>query len=321
MSSRVNLSPTWTRGSSPAARALEERLDTLAKSRVTALLQGEPGAGKSLAAREIHRRSEFCEEPLVAVSLVELAPSLIEAELFGHEAGAFTGALRSRVGRFVAAGRGTLVLEGVEALPSALQVKLLRALQEREVEVLGGEGVQPFQARILATASCQLLQRVREGRFREDLYYRLAVVVLDLPTLRERPEDLPALLAALGARHAALLGRAERPWSAAALELVARHAWPGNLRELENAVERLLALGSGEIQPQELDFLSETRQEALEPLVQAFLSQGIEWRAFERALWTQILVETRGNVSEAARRLGLTRKQFEALARRVEEPS
>jgi two-component system C4-dicarboxylate transport response regulator DctD len=304
----------WIEGSSPAAHALEGLLGQVAGTDVPVLLQGESGSGKSSAAREIHRRSGRHAQALLETQLSTLAPTLIESELFGHASGAFTGAQRARAGRFQRAGAGTIVLDGIETLAEELQVKLLRVLQERVVEPVGSEEVLPQEARVIATSGVDLREAVRAGRFRGDLYFRLAVVVIEVPPLRARGEDLALFAARILELSAARLGVAERPLSAQALARLAAHRWPGNLRELENALERVLVLGagrSGEIEAAEFEFLDETRSDALLPLARTLLARGIALPDFERALFAEALRESRGNVSAAARALGLSRKAFE----------
>ncbi len=315
----------WIEGRSPAARTLEGLLGQVAASEVPVLLQGESGSGKSACARAIHQRSARAGEPLVATQLSTLPPSLIESELFGHAAGAFTGAQRARAGRFERAGAGTIVLEGIETLAEELQAKLLRVLQERLVEPVGSEESLPVRARVLATSAVDLREAVRAGRFRSDLYFRLAVVVIDVPPLRARAEDLPEFAERILAAAAARLGLSPRRLSGAAREALAAHRWPGNLRELENALERVLVLGAGravEIEAGEFGFLDEARADALLPLARALLARGVGLSEFERTLLAEALHESRGNVAAAARALGLSRKAFEqrqARARAVEE--
>jgi DNA-binding NtrC family response regulator len=304
----------WIEGRSPAARALEDLLRQVAGSDVPILIQGESGSGKSSAAREIHQRSARRAEPLIETQLSTLAPTLIESELFGHVPGAFTGAQRARAGRFQRAGAGTIVLDGIETLAEELQVKLLRVLQERVIEPVGSEEALPLGARVIATSGIDLREAVRAGRFRSDLYFRLAVVVIEIPTLRARAEDLALFAARILELAAARLCVAPRALSAAAAARLAAHRWPGNLRELENALERVLVLGAGrsdEIGAGEFEFLDETRRDALLPLARALLARGICLPEFERALLAEALRESRGNVSAAARALGLSRKAFE----------
>jgi len=304
----------WIEGKSPAAHALEGLLGQVAGSSVPVLLQGESGSGKSSAAREIHGRSAQRGEPLIETQLSTLAPTLIESELFGHSAGAFTGAQRARAGRFQRAGAGTIVLDGIETLAEELQVKLLRVLQERVVEPVGSEEALPLEARVIATSGVDLREAVRAGRFRGDLYFRLAVVVIEVPPLRARGDDLELFAVRILAAAAARLGVAPRALGADALARLAAHRWPGNLRELENALERVLVLGAGRagaIEAAEFEFLDETRADALLPLARTLLARGIALADFERALYAEALRESRGNVSAAARALGLSRKAFE----------
>ena len=310
-----------------AAREFEERLRRVAGSDVTVLIEGESGAGKDAAARRLHRLSPRAAGPLIEVDLAALSPTLMEAELFGHEEGAFTGAHRARRGRFRRAQGGTLVLSGVEALPESLQVKLLRALQERVVEPLGSEEVLPVDARVVATSARELAGLVRAGRFREDLYYRLAVVVLRVPPLRAHPEDLPGLVEALAGGIARRAGVAPRAFPPEVLERLARHPWPGNVRELENALERVLVLGRrrrarGGPEPvavEELDFLDEAVQGEAGRLAREALAAGLTIDDLSLAMIEEALAESRGNLSAAARRVGLTRRALEYRRRRAAE--
>ncbi|MAF66275.1 MAG: sigma-54-dependent Fis family transcriptional regulator [Planctomycetes bacterium] len=317
-------SSPYLAGTSAAARAFEGELGRLASSDVTVLLEGESGVGKGAAARRLHARGARAGAPVVEVGLGALAPTLLEAELFGHEEGAFTGAARARPGRFRAAAGGTIVLDGVETLPEDLQVKLLRVLQERVVEPLGAEAPVSVDARVVATSGRDLRVEVAAGRFREDLYYRLAVAVLRVPPLRARREDLPALAAWLVDRVAARLRVAPRPFSPAALDCLAAHSWPGNVRELENAVERILALApagepAGEPAPvgaEELTFLTEPIPGEARRLARAALGLGLGLDDLTGTLIEEALAENRGNASAAARQLGLTRRAFDYRRRR-----
>jgi DNA-binding NtrC family response regulator len=304
----------WLAGDSSARAELLAGLARVAASDVSVLIEGESGSGKNLAARWLHEHSPRAARPLVEVDLSALTPTLIEAELFGHEAGAFSGATSARVGRFVRAERGTLVLDGIERLAENLQVKLLRVLQERVVEPLGAERALPVDVRILATSAAPLGERVRARKFREDLYYRLAVVRIALPALRSRANDVPHIARGLIERAAVRASVARRELSAPAAARLAAHAWPGNLRELENAVERVLVLagsGSEPIAAAEFDFLAESVAGVPERLAREALAHGVTLERLELALFDEAVRETRGNVTAAARLVGLTRRAFD----------
>lgn len=315
-------------GRGAATREFEAALRRVSRSDATVLIEGEGGSGKDRAARLLHAWSPRATGPLVEVDLAALSPTLMEAELFGHEAGAYTGADRARLGRFRRAQGGTLLLGGVELCPESLQIKLLRVLQERQVEPLGSEASLPVDVRVVATSSLDLAAQVRAGRFRGDLYYRLAVVVLRAPPLRERLEDLPELVEELTGRIARRSGVLARPLSPGALERLARHAWPGNLRELENALERVLVLGSGgadrdpgrPIEASELEFLGEGVEGEAERLAREVLAGGLTLADLEQALIAEALRAHRGNASAAARKLGLTRRALEYRRRRGSPP-
>jgi len=226
-------------GASPAMRAVFERIRTVAPSDVTVLIEGESGTGKERVARALHNASLRADGPFVALSCAALPESLLEDELFGHVRGAFTDARKDKRGRFELADGGTFFLDDIDDMPLPVQVKLLRVLQERVVERLGGERPQSIDIRIVAATKVGLLEHVRAGKFREDLYYRINVVPIQLPPLRAREGDIPLLLEHFIARHGA--GR-RLSVSASTLATLARHSWPGNVRELENAVQRAIAL-------------------------------------------------------------------------------
>jgi DNA-binding NtrC family response regulator len=305
-------------GRSAVFRAFRAELERAAVSDAVVLLEGESGAGKSAAARHLHRCSRRAGGPFVALPLAALSPALIESDLFGHERGAFTGAERARAGAFARAQGGTLLLDEIDLLPRECQVKLLRALQERSVEPLGGAGPVAVDARVVAASARPLAGEVRAGRFRGDLYWRLAVVRLEVPPLRTRLEDLPELCAALAARAAARLGVAPREIAPEGLARLAEHAWPGNVRELEHALERVLVLAPRSaagaavpIEPAELDFLRRETSGAADDLARLALARRVTLAEFERALLAAALEEARGNLSRAARLAGLTRRAFE----------
>ena len=300
-----------------------ERLRASAASDATLLLYGESGTGKSLCAHAVHACSPRSEAPRVTVSLAALAPTLVESELFGHEQGAFTGAHRARRGRFRMADGGTLILDGIASLPLELQGKLLRVLQERAVEPLGAEQPVPVDVRVVATAHSDLTREVESESFRRDLYWRLAVVPLEVPALRERIEDLPELVEALSGRLAEKHGLSPRPLSAAALERLTGYPWPGNVLELENALERVLVLapadGSVPVEAEDFDFLDSAETGVARELCERALAHGLTLQAIEAALLEVAVDEARGNLTAAARRIGLTRRALDyrlAKARR-----
>jgi len=301
-------------GSSEAFAAFRAELERVAASPATVLIAGESGVGKGLAAAHLHARSSRREGPLVVAALAAVAPTLLEAALFGHERGAFTDAHRSRLGLFQRASGGTLVLDDVDLLPLGVQGKLLRVLQERVVEPLGAEAPVPVDVRIVATTHKDLAAEVEAERFRLDLYYRIAVVPLAVPPLRARPGDLDELVPALIERVARRLGVPARPVRDEALARLRAHAWPGNVRELENALERVHALGGGGATPvaaAELAFLAEPGAGIADELAREALGHGLGVQEMTTAMMRQALAEQRGNVSRAARQVGLTRRAFE----------
>jgi two-component system response regulator FlrC len=226
----------------PAMRAVVEQLDRVAGTAATVLLLGESGTGKEVAARALHRRGPRAEGPFVAVNCAAVSPQLIESEMFGHEKGAFTGATERRIGRFELADGGTLFLDEVAELPAELQAKLLRVLQERSFERLGGNRTITVDVRLVAATNRELEREMREGRFREDLYHRLAVFPIRLPPLRERTADIVPLARHVLERLAAELGRPTLTLSPVAEQRLLEHDWPGNVRELGNALERAAIL-------------------------------------------------------------------------------
>ena len=234
-------------GYTPAMVETYKTIGRVAQTEAAVLIRGESGTGKELVARAIHYHSRRHEGVFVAVNMSAMPSELIEAELFGHEKGAFTGAINARAGRFRDARGGTLLLDEVGDLPPNLQAKLLRVLQEREVTPVGGDRPVPIDVRILAATHQDLETAIEEGRFREDLYFRLNVVPLHVCPLRERVEDIPALVHHFVERFSSELGVPRRWPSERALELLARQPWPGNVRELENVVKRALVLASGDV--------------------------------------------------------------------------
>jgi len=306
-------------GDSPPMRVVREAVARVAPLGSTVLLCGETGVGKGLVARELHRLSPRCGAPLVHVDCAALAPTLVESELFGHECGAFTGAVAARTGRFERAARGTIFLDEIGDLEVRLQAKLLRLLQDREFERLGGSRTLPMTARVVAASSRDLRRDVHEGRFRADLYYRLNVVQILIPPLRERSPDVPLLLAALFRRLSPLLKLPAPELSPAAVERLVAHPWYGNVRELANAAERLLIrFPAARVEAADVLQILEAPPGGRRP--------ASPWREarIQRALGSEnpserIASELRasgGNVAQAARRLGLPRSTLRRWIRR-----
>ncbi|MFO0598769.1 MAG: sigma-54 dependent transcriptional regulator [Myxococcaceae bacterium] len=288
-------------GQSPAFRKVVEQARRVARRDVTVLVRGETGTGKELIASLLHVSSPRKTGPLVRFNCASIAPELAEAELFGHTKGAFTGANEAKTGFFKRAHGGTLVLDEVGELPAGVQASLLRALQEGEIQPVGASRVEKVDVRVIACTHRDLKAEAAAGRFREDLYYRLAVVELALPSLAERKSDVPLLVEAFRRTWAQRFGLDEVSFSPALVDALAARPWPGNVRELENTVARLLTLSDGGV----------IGLEALEPAA-ATARRGPESLraqvdAFERSVIARVLEETRHNQSETARRLGLSR--------------
>ncbi|HSK39487.1 MAG TPA: sigma-54 dependent transcriptional regulator [Arenibaculum sp.] len=250
----------------PAMRAVLRLADQIAPSDASVLITGENGTGKELMARYIHRRSRRADQVFVAVNCAAIPEHLLESELFGHEKGAFTGAVARRVGKFEEANGGTLLLDEISEMDIRLQAKLLRAIQERVIDRVGGTRPVQVDIRILATSNRNLEDEVRAGRFREDLFFRLNVVDLRLPALRERPADIPVLAGHFVKKYSELNGQPERPLAPAAVDLLMRHHWRGNVRELENTMHRAVLLARDTVIETDAVILTgETRAEPAEP--------------------------------------------------------
>src|SRR2546422_6247482 len=232
-------------GHSARMRAVFEFLRVIGNSDSTVLITGESGTGKEVTATLIHQNSRRKHHPFVAVSCALFSETLIESELFGHERGAFTGAIKDRPGRFELAEGGTIFLDDIDDVSLSMQVKLLRVLQNRTIERLGGIRAVPVNVRVVAGTKRDLKRLVAEGKFREDLYYRLNVLPVTLPPLRERPEDIPPLVRYFVQKFARRMNKRIETVPADAMAALSRYAWPGNVRELENAVERAVILTSG----------------------------------------------------------------------------
>jgi formate hydrogenlyase transcriptional activator len=300
-------------GDSSVMRKTLARVEQVATTDATVLITGETGTGKELIARAIHRRSRRAKGPLVRVNCAAIPETLLASELFGHERGAFTGATERRRGRFEQADGGTLFLDEIGDLPPSMQVTLLRVLQEREFERLGGVQSVRVDVRIVAATNRDLAVEVQEGRFRSDLYYRLNAFPVHLPPLRERDEDLPSLVAHIAAKHAARLGRTIERVDARGLRALAAHHWPGNIRELENVIERAVILSKNETLRIDRDVLPAAESRGCAPLAASL-------EASERAAIEAALAASRGRVSGAygaAGKIGLPASTLEFRIRKL----
>jgi two-component system response regulator HydG len=298
-------------GRSPKMKSLLETLAMVAPSDATVLLMGESGTGKEVVANAIHHNSPRAGQPFIKVSCAALPETLLESELFGHEKGAFTGATARREGRFQLADRGTLFLDEVGEMNMAIQTKLLRVLQEKEFEPLGGVRTVKVDIRLIAATNLELDKEVTAGRFREDLYYRLNVVPIVLPPLRERKEDIPPLADHFLTIYREKNRKALRGISGKALDLLVRYDWPGNIRELENCIERAVIMAREEaIVP--ADFPPQIRMLSIEGEREGFdIPYGISLDEMERALIVKTLAETGGNRTKTSEILGINRRTLQ----------
>ena len=273
------------------------------------LIGGESGVGKDLIARAIHQNSRRASGPFIKINSTAIPDTLFESELFGFERGAFTGALASKPGKFELADKGTLFLDEIGDVPAAIQVKLLRVLQEREFERLGGTKTLKVDIRMIAATNRDLRAALEEGTFREDLYYRLNVVPVDIPPLREHKEDIPDLVNHFLARFAAENEKEIEGITPAALDALMDYHWPGNIRQLENTIERAVALSSGRM-IDEKDIYLDTRRSkpaAASSSSMQFLPEGVTLEQWEDNMIREALRRANGNKSQAARLLGLSR--------------
>ena len=298
---------------SPRMHDVFELISHVAQTISTVLIFGETGTGKELVARAVHDASPRRGHPFVAVNCAALPESLLESELFGHEKGAFTGAVGQRKGRFELAHGGTIFLDEIGEIPPSMQAKMLRVLQERRFERVGGTQTVEADVRVIAATNRDLLKLSKEGKFREDLYYRLNVVKIDLPPLRERPEDIP-LLAAHFAQKFSSPGSSPKTISPEAMELLLQHRWPGNIRELENAIERATVTSRDDmIRPENLpgEILKPARPRPHLPvdLSRPLTDQLAELTAaFEERYLRRALKRTKGHIGRTARLTGLSRR-------------
>jgi transcriptional regulator with GAF, ATPase, and Fis domain len=295
-------------GASAALKRILRLVEVVSPTDATVLVLGETGTGKELVARAIHRLSPRKHLPFITLNCAAIPTGLLESELFGYERGAFTGALSQKIGRFEMAHRGTLFLDEVGDIPLDLQPKLLRALQEKSFERLGGTRTIPIDVRLVAATNRNLTQMMGDKLFRSDLYYRLKVFPITTPPLRDRPEDIPVLARHFTKKYAAKMGRPIDKIPADTMKALVEWQWPGNVRELENFVERSVILSRG---PSLRAPLGEIRQDAPEAPASATLEQ------VEREHILRVLRESGGVITTAATRLGLHRTTLNAMMRKL----
>ena len=293
-------------GRSDSMREIFATIDRVAPTRATVLLCGESGVGKDMIARAIHHHSPRSDRPFVKINCTALPENLMESELFGYEKGAFTGANTTKPGKFEQADTGTVFLDEIGDVPGSIQVKLLRILQEREFERLGSNKTRHIDVRVLAATNVDLRAALEQGTFREDLYYRLNVLPINIPPLRDRKEDIPFLANHFIRKFQKDLGSPVESISEGAMERLLGYHWPGNVRELENVIERSMVLAGGKVLEAadiKLDLAPKARAAAFD----SFLPEGMTLDHFEQSIIKEALHRANGNKSQAARLLGLTR--------------
>jgi DNA-binding NtrC family response regulator len=305
---RDRVAPSNLIGEAPPMQRVFEIIDQVAPSKATVLITGESGTGKELVANAIHQRSPRANGPFIKLHCAALAESLLESELFGHERGSFTGAMARKDGRFSLADGGTLFLDEIGEISPAIQVKLLRFLQEHEFERVGGTQTIRVDVRVIAATNRNLLDEIAKGRFREDLYYRLNVVSLEMPSLRERRSDIPTLVKFFVDRYAKENGKTIEDCAPAALELLMNYNWPGNVRELENAIERAVVLSSG------TSIEAKSLPAAIKPMAPPTgmpVVPGATMAEVERYTILETLKATGGSTSRAAEILGISTRTIQ----------
>src|ERR671932_624528 len=302
---------------SPEMEAVKKMILKVARSSSTVLIRGESGTGKELIARAIHNQSPRVSEMFQAVNCAAINENLLESELFGHEKGSFTGAHAEKKGLFEVADRGTLFLDEIGELDISMQAKLLRALQEREIRRVGGTRPIKIDVRVVAATNRDLRAMVADGRFRDDLYYRINVLSVDVPPLRERREDIPVLIDYFLKKHTRNTSRLVRGLTPETRRLMMNYSWPGNVRQLESAIERAILLCEGDLITVD-DLPLEVRQESQPAAEGAFKlpPEGISFEEVERGLIVQAMEQTDYNITKAAKLLGLT---FRTLQYRLEK--
>lgn len=319
-------------GTSLEMREIFALLDRVSTTDATVLIEGESGTGKELVAEAVHAASDRSNGPLVVIDCSAIAGELIESELFGHEKGAFTGATSRRKGAFESAQGGTLFLDELGEMPLDLQPKLLRALEKREVKPVGSNTTIPIDVRIVAATNRNLIHEVKEGNFREDLYYRFAVIKVQLPPLRDRPEDIPLLVEHFLKSASKMAGRENIDIGYKTMEKLKNHKWQGNVRELKNFVERAVLLTQGneietrflhaDVAPEESETFSggggDVAREALDQNLPFKDAKNRLIEEFELAYWSNLLERTDGNVSKAGRIAGVHRKSVEYILKKLD---
>ncbi len=306
-------------GKSPAMQKLQETIALVAPTEATILITGESGTGKSLVARAIHANSNRRDGNLVEVNCAAIPENLIESELFGHEKGAFTGANKMRHGRFYQANGGTIFLDEIGELNLLMQTKLLKVLQDKEIQRVGSDMPIPVDVRVIAATNRDLEKMVSEGTFREDLYYRINVVRIHVPSLRERREDIPALAMYFLNKYAEKNRREIEGFTPGAMNLLTNHSWPGNVRELENTIERAVILCRGKFITEDDLGMHVTVPNNKVVVSNAYLKNATTLEEMEKAMILKTLEETGGNKSEAARRLGITRRTLKLKLKKYSE--
>ncbi len=301
-------------GNSAAMQDVYKTVGRVARAESTVLVSGETGTGKELVATVLHRNSGYSGGPLIKVNCAALPETLLESELFGHEKGSFTGALNQRKGRFEMANKGTIFLDEVGEMTLSTQKKLLRVLQEREFERVGGSVSVKVDTRVVAATNKNLVQEVREGRFREDLYYRLNVISIYLPPLRDRKEDIPLLVEHFLHKHRYSSSSAPAKVSTSAMQRLMEHDWPGNVRELENIIERAVVLAQGTIITDEHLSFSSTDQGHIIDIAQR-VRNGVTLARVQQEVEKQMLIEalnqSEGDQVAAAESIGMELREFQ----------
>ena len=312
-------------GSSPQMKRVFELVEGVAYSSSTVLIQGESGTGKELVARAIHHRSPRRSRPFVAINCSALTDTLLESELFGHEKGSFTGAASAKRGLFEVADGGSIFLDEIGEVPAPTQVKLLRVLQEGEMKRVGSNEIRRVDVRVIAATNTDLTRARREGTFREDLYYRLNVITIDLPPLRDRSGDIPLLALHFLRKYTSRANKKIDSIQPEAMELLERYGWPGNVRELENVLERAVVLGrdqeigAGDL-PDGLRGPGPARRDSATALTDLPYRKAKEVAVseFERRYVQEVLNQSEGNVSQASRRAGMDRSNFRRVMKKYD---